>query len=78
MHTIRTQDTGVEVATALTVFGFSKYVELVMRKTAPGITSVASVEVAPEELTQLIDFLIYTYNGWVDAGVVDTTKYRLD
>ncbi|MEU4726526.1 hypothetical protein AB0G06_43605 [Nonomuraea dietziae] len=79
MHQIKDRMTGVELRRTLTVYDYDNgTVEFTAKVVGHGVEACAAVAANPEELSQLIDHLIHVYNGYVDSGIADTTKYRLD
>jgi arginyl-tRNA--protein-N-Asp/Glu arginylyltransferase len=75
MYQIKDRSTGVEVQKTLTFWGYKDSGQFNVRAGGDTVTASVTVDISPSEVSQLIDQLIYVYNGWVDSGVVDTTKY---
>jgi hypothetical protein len=76
MHQIKDRSTGIHLRRTLTVYDSDNgTMRFSAKAVGESVEACAVVEANAEEVSQLIDHLIYVYNGWVDAGVVDTTKY---
>jgi hypothetical protein len=78
MHQIKDVSNDAKMSHTLTVYSDSPdsgMTSFAAKVTGEEVEACTTVVTTPEELSGLLDFLITTYNRYVDEGLVDTTKY---
>ncbi|MFI6319701.1 hypothetical protein ACIBG8_19360 [Nonomuraea sp. NPDC050556] len=74
----RNQLTGEEITQAIQIWDYdSRITEIEVKNFGLGFYAKTTIQVSPEQLTELIDLLATRYNRLVDDGQADTEKYRL-